>query len=237
MPGIEIRNLTRTTDIDDIYNGIVPLSINNETVGAVFGTALGSVTNCLNAALYYSNTLSGGFVTLSSIQITNNATITNLATQALTANNEITQQGACLDAKASIGCVNTIQNEIDTIDGKVGANETSILNINNSVTNLNDVLTLKSAISTTDGITSSVNDANTRIDNTNAEIATINTNLTNKAGCTDVNSINARTTQLEQDIQLSAGDLKGAIANTLFLSACIDGNTGNISQNAANVTE
>ena len=235
MPGIEIRNLTRTTDIDDIYNGIIPLSINNETVGAVFGTALGSVTNCLNASLYYSNALSGGFLTLSSIQITNNAKITNLVTQALTANSEITQQGACLDAKASIGCVNTIQNEIDTIDGKVSANSTDITQINNSVTNLNDVLTLKSAISTTDGITSSVNDANTRIDNTNAEIATINTTLTNKAGCTDVNSINARTTQLEQNLQQSAVEIRGAAANTLFLSACIDGNTGSISQNAANV--
>lgn len=235
MPGIEIRNLPRTTDIDDIYNGLVPLSINNETVAAVFGVALGSVTNCLNAALYYSDTLSGNFYTLSTIQITNNAKITNLATQALTANSEIFQLGNCLDAKASIGCVNTIQNEIDTIDGRVSANSTDITQINNSVTNLNDVLTLKSDISTVDGISNSVEAANTRIDNSNAEIALINTTLTQKAGCTDVNSINLRTTQLEQTLQQSAVDIKGAAANTLFLSACIDGNTGNISQNAANV--
>ena len=147
MPGIEIRNLPRTTDIDDIYNALVPLSINNETVAAVFGTALGSVTNCLNVSYAGYFDLSSTTQFLSSTQKTNNATVNNLVFNALSTFGEICQLGRCVDARAGLDCITCLDSCVTVFDGSINTLETRATNIENSINHTNDIVTLKSAIS------------------------------------------------------------------------------------------
>ena len=226
MPGIEIRNLTRTTDIDDIYNAIVPLSINNETVGAVFGTALGSVTNCLNAALFYGGSLSGSVATLSTIQQTNNATISNLVTQALTSDSQITQLGTCVDARAEIGCVSCLDNCVILFDNCINTLETCTGNLQNSINSSNDAINLRATITTTDALDQKIDASNVEIDNAQNDISTINTDLLTKAGNTAVTAVNISLNTIQQSLRTSAVNVCSIKNDLTNLTTCVNDEAG-----------
>lgn len=254
MPGIKIENLPRETNIDCIYRGVLPLSIDGETVGTVFGVALGNVTNCLDIAYTGYFDLTSITTFLSGESDTNKACIDNLLFTAASADGEIIQLGDQIKTKANLTCFTFLDQGLTALNNRINQNISDISTLDSGITSLNDGLTLRANITDVSNLQQHITALNTDIVNNQNNIRTAETNIDGKAGCNEITTINGCFETLNTRLATSSIYLDTAAADILtlctlvgtnsatinasnisFLSACIDSNCNSAAANTSTI--